>query len=86
MQLAQEEVEPSLAIDDLNAIVDATEGRSAVNLVRVVSTAAQHAGGLPVSFADFDLALMQEPSDYDDQVARANAKYDEKHGWRGCHV
>ena len=32
---------------------------------------------------EFEVAMEEEPSDYDAVVATANAKYDAKHGWRG---
>ena len=54
---------------------------SAVNVERLVSTAVLRAGGLPVSYKNFEEALAQEPSDFYEKVAQANAKYYEKHGW-----
>ena len=82
-QLAQEEHEPILSSSDLFFIIQETNGRSAVNLERLVSTAVTKADGMPVSRADFDLAMEEEPSDFDLKVAAANREYDKKHGWRG---
>lgn len=82
-QLAQEEHEHILSASDLFFIIQETNGRSAVNLERLVSTAVTKADGMPVSRADFDLAMEEEPSDFDLKVAAANREYDQKHGWRG---
>jgi len=82
-QLAQDEHEPILSSSDLFFIVLETNGRSAVNLERLVSTALTKADGMPVSRADFDLAMEEEPSDFDLKVATANREYDKKHGWHG---
>jgi hypothetical protein len=81
-QLAQEEQEQILTGDDVAYIVEATKGRSAVNMERLVSTAVLRAGGIPVSRVDFELALDEEPSDYDAMVAKANAKYNALRGWK----
>lgn len=81
-QLAQEKSEQMLAGEDLAYLIKATQGRSAVNMERLVSTAVLRAGGLPVSRIDFELALEEEPSDYDPTVAKANAKYNAQYGWK----
>ena len=40
------------------------------------------AGVLPVTLADFEEALEEEPSDYDAEVAKRNRDFNQKHGWR----
>ncbi len=79
-----EESEPTLDDDDWIQIIKATNGRSAVNLQRLVSTAAANAQGvgLPISHEDFAFALDREPSDYDEVVVKENFKFDKKFGWR----
>ena len=49
---------------------------------RLVSTAVSLAHGMPVTSADFELAMMQERSDFDEKVASTNAKYNAKNGWQ----
>ena len=82
-QVAEENMEAMLSAEDYRYIVDATQGRSAVNLVRVISTAATYADGLPLMRMHFEQAMEDERSDYDEQVVAMNRKYDAKFGWRG---
>lgn len=82
-QLGQEEEPHALSSLDLYKIIDATAGRSAVNLERLVSTAVMRALGQPVAFENFEQALEEEPSDFDLKVATQHAKYDRKFGWHG---
>tara|TARA_R110000796_G_scaffold16601_3_gene51741 strand:- start:69 stop:1097 length:1029 start_codon:yes stop_codon:yes gene_type:complete len=80
-QLAEEDEDHMLDPQDMSDIVLMTAGRSAVNMERLVSSAAMHAGGVPVSLADFEAALGEEPSDFDKVTASKNAKFDRAHGW-----
>ena len=80
-QLAEEDEAHMLEPQDISDIVMMTAGRSAVNMERLVSTAAMHAGVTPVSLADFESALGEEPSDFDKVTAAKNAKFDRAHGW-----
>jgi len=80
-QLADESTEPALSPQDMQSIVDATAGRSAVNMERLISTAARHAAGSPVTLHDFEMAINEEPSDFDLKTARKNALFDRMHGW-----
>lgn len=80
-QLAEEDEAHMLDPQDISDIVMMTAGRSAVNMERLVSSAAMHAGGAPVSLADFEAALGEEPSDFDKVTASKNAKFDRAHGW-----
>ena len=80
-QLAEEEEAHMLDPKDISDIVMMTAGRSAVNMERLVSSAAMHAGVTPVSLADFEAALGEEPSDFDKATAAKNAKFDRAHGW-----
>ena len=82
-QLAQEEQEHTLTRADMRYILEQTDGRSAVNMERLVSTAVGRGGGLAVGKSDFMLALEEERSDFDEEVAGQNAEYNCKHGWRG---
>jgi hypothetical protein len=80
-QLAAEDAVHALSTTDMQNIVDATAGRSAVNMERLISTAATHAAGTPVSLNDFEMAIAEEPSDFDHKTAARNAKFDRQHGW-----
>jgi SpoVK/Ycf46/Vps4 family AAA+-type ATPase len=80
-QLAEEVSEHMLTPEDVGFIVEKTAGRSAVNMERLISSAAICAAGVPVSRDDFLTALEEEPSDFDRLTAARNAKYDQKHGW-----
>ena len=80
-QLAEEDEAHMLDPKVISDIVMMTAGRSAVNMERLVSSAAMHAGGAPVSLADFEAALGEEPSDFDKVTASKNAKFDRAHGW-----
>lgn len=82
-QLEQGEKEHELPSSDLNALVQNTAGRSAVNMQRLISTAVQRAGYLPVMLMHFEAAMSEEPSDYDPVNAEKNSKYNQKYGWRG---
>ena len=82
-QLAQEQDAHELSSLELDELVEATKGRSAVNLTRLISSAAANAQGLPVTRDDFDVALKVEPSDYNHTVAKKLHNWDKKHGWRG---
>jgi hypothetical protein len=82
-QLSQEDHEHLLSKEDLEHIVRQTAGRSAVNMERLVSTAVMRAGEVSASRADFELAMQEEPSDYDAKVATLNAKFYEQFGWKG---
>ena len=81
-ELAQEDHEALLSAEGMLHIVEQTAGRSAVNMERLVSTAVLRAQGLPVSRIDFELAIEEEPNDFDIRVATQNFKYDQKYGWR----
>jgi SpoVK/Ycf46/Vps4 family AAA+-type ATPase len=81
-QLGHHEAGHILTDEDLTYIVDETAGRSAVNLKRLVSTAALDTRGMAVTCDNFQAAIVSEPSDYDKVVASANQEYDRKHGWR----
>ena len=80
--LSQEDEEPLIATDDISYIVNETRGRSAVNLIQLVSTACLRAEGTAVCRADFELALEEEPSDYDAASAKRYLKYNISHGWK----
>ena len=80
-QLAHETTEHELSPADLLQIVEQTAGRSAVNMERLISTAALHAGCAPVRLDDFELALKEEPSDFDRATASKNAKFAHQHAW-----
>ena len=80
-QLADEPTEHELSPADLLHIVEQTAGRSAVNMERLISTAALHAGCAPVRLDDFELALKEEPSDFDRATASKNAKFAHQHAW-----
>ena len=80
-QLAEEDQPHMLETADLDDLVLLTAGRSAVNMTRLISTAAMLAGGAPVSLMDFEAALGQEKSDFDPEVARKLARFDRQHGW-----
>ena len=81
-QLAEEIAEHELSPADLEFLVEKTAGRSAVNMERLISSAALHAACAPVTKDDFLTALEEEPSDFDRAVAAKNAKFDRMHGWR----
>ena len=81
-QLAQEKEGQVIEHEEVDWVVSETEGRSAVNMERVVSSAVLRAGVLPVTLADFEEALEEEPSDYDAEVAKRNREFNKKHGWR----
>ena len=81
-QLSQEVHEQVIEAHEIDWIVMETEGRSAVNIERVVSTAVLRAVILPVTAADFEDALEEEPSDYDADVAQRNIAFNQKYGWR----
>ena len=81
-QLAQEKEGQVVEREEIEWVVSETEGRSAVNMERVVSSAMLRAGVLPVTLADFEEALEEEPSDYDAEVAKRNRDFNKKHGWR----
>jgi len=81
-QLAQEKEGQVVEREEIEWVVSETEGRSAVNMERVVSSAMLRAGVLPVTLADFEEALEEEPSDYDAEVAKQNREFNQKHGWR----
>jgi len=80
-QLAEETAEHELSPADLEFVVEKTAGRSAVNMERLISSAALHAALAPVTKDDFLTALEEEPSDFDRIVAAQNAKFDRKFGW-----
>ena len=80
-QLAEEISDHALTTHDLNFVVNKTNGRSAVNMERLISTAANIAAHAPVCLHDFEKALTQEPSDYDKETAEDNTAFDKKHGW-----
>ena len=80
-QLAEEDVPHQLSAYDLGCLVEATAGRSGVNMERLISSACMAAAGLPVSRDHFDTALNAEPSDFDEATAKKNAKFDKKYGW-----
>ena len=80
-QLAEEIAEHELSPADLEYIVEKTAGRSAVNMERLISSAALHAACAPVTRDDFLTALEEEPSDFDRTIAAKNAKFDRAHGW-----
>ena len=61
-QLAEEDVPHQLSAYDLGCLVEATAGRSGVNMERLISSACMAAAGLPVSRDHFDTALNAEPS------------------------
>ena len=82
-QLAQESTPANMSADDIMYVAKQLEGRSAVNIERVVSTAVKRALG-GVDMMDFDLAIEQEPSDFDDATAKKNKQFNEQHGWRGA--
>ena len=63
-------------------VVGALWVKGTVNIERLVSTAVLRAGVLPVTLADFEEALEEEPSDYDAEVAKRNRDFNKKHGWR----
>jgi len=50
---------------------------------RLISTAVQRAGFIPVMLVHFQDAMSEEPSDYDPVNAEKNLKYNQKYGWRG---
>ena len=81
-QLAEEDVEHKMSSEELNNIVAGTEGRSAVNLERLISSAAKHAAGTPVTEENFRDAMEEEPTDFDKKTALKCAKYDRVHGWK----
>ena len=80
-QLAEEPSEHALTPADIEYVVQRSVGRSAVNMERLISTAAVHAACAPVELEDFVTALESEPSDFDRAVAKRNAKFDAMHGW-----
>jgi hypothetical protein len=80
-QLAEEISEHALSPADLDFIVEQTAGRSAVNMERLISSAAIKAACAPVTRDEFVAAIEEEPSDFDRAVAAKNAKFDAKHGW-----
>ena len=80
-QLAEEIADHELSSMDLEFVVEKTAGRSAVNMERLVSSAALHAAFAPVTRDDFLTALEEEPSDFDRVIAAGNAKFDRAHGW-----
>ena len=80
-QLADETEEHALTPEDLDFIVEKTAGRSAVNMQRLISSAATHAAFTPVTRDDFLTALEEEPSDFDRITAAKNAKFDRLYGW-----
>lgn len=80
-QLADEDSAHMLTPEDVGFLVEKTAGRSAVNMERLISSAAICAACAPVSRDDFLTALEEEPSDFDRIVAMKNAKFDQKHGW-----
>jgi len=79
-QLKLEEQPDNLSEDDLETIIEQTQGRSAVNIKRVVSAAVAAARPAPVSAMDFDTALMKWKSDYDEATAKANASFNKQYG------
>ena len=80
-QLSEEDHAHMLSAADIEFVVEATAGRSGVNMERLISSACTTAAGMPVSRDEFETALEAEPSDFDNVTAKKNAKYDEKHGW-----
>lgn len=80
-QLAEEDYDHHLEDSDIQYIVKKTAGRSAVNMERLISTAATIADNAPVCLNDFLAALKASPSDYNEEVAQKNKDYDRKHGW-----
>ena len=80
-QLSEEDNSHMLSAADIEFVVEATAGRSGVNMERLISSACTAAAGMPVGRDDFETALEGEPSDFDMRTAKTNAKYDEKHGW-----
>ena len=72
-----------MSSNELNSIVHDCAGRSAVNMERLISTAVQRAGCLSVMARHFEEAMLEEPSDFDPVVAKKNADYNKKFGWRG---
>ena len=80
-QLSEEDNSHMLSAADIEFVVEATAGRSGVNMERLISSACTAAAGMPVGRDDFETALEAEPSDFDMRTAKTNAKYDEKHGW-----
>jgi hypothetical protein len=82
-QLGQGEKEHTMSSSELDTLVQNTAGRSAVNMQRLISTAVQRAGFIPVMLVHFQDAMSEEPSDYDPVNAEKNFKYNQKYGWRG---
>ena len=81
-QLAEEAVEHEMSSEELDNIVAGTEGRSAVNLERLISSAAKHAAGMPVTEENFRDAMEEEPTDFDKKTAAKCVKYNRVHGWK----
>ena len=80
-QLAENENGHGMTEMELDDIVQQTAGRSAVNMERLISSAALRASFAPVEHEHFLEVMQQEPSDFVRDVAATCAKYDAQYGW-----
>ena len=80
-QLSEEDHAHMLSAADIEFVVEATAGRSGVNMERLISSACTTAAGLSVGREDFDKALTTEKTDFDKKTVKKCKAYDEKHGW-----